>query len=97
MFVFEPFFAGSANGALAARLSHQVLPFLGGAGFEKLLGPGGRFVGQFPVLHEPIEVGEALGVPRGDSGGLHKLAEVLIASAAEADIPAVFALENSAP
>ena len=95
--VVEPLLAGAAHRTFAARLGDEVFPLLGGASAEKLLNALLRFGAETGAVQGTVEVGQSIGVPGGDAGGLDELAEVLVAGTAETHPLTVTALENATP
>ena len=93
----KPLGAGAAYRSFTAGLGNQVFPLLGGASPEQFGNPPLGLRLERRIVQGTVVVGQAFGIPGGDTGGLDKLPEVLVAGAAESHPLIVLAVEDAAP
>src|SRR5438552_16911906 len=97
MGMLEPFRAGATDGTLTAGPGDEVFPVLGRARLEQFTRPTQVFSAQLWITHEAVNVGQPLLVPGGNTGGLDKVAEVLVARAAKLHPTTIGTLEHAVP
>ena len=95
--MLEPLGTGATDGTLTSGPGNEVFPVRGRARLKQLTRSTQVFGAQLWVVHEAVNIGQPLLGPGGNTGGLDKVVEVLVARAAKLHPTTVGTLEHTVP